>query len=278
MTNKAMPWIKQYPSRLHDVRLAQLHERVQLRFYQLYLLAGLLNANGSFVQDDQILSTTQISFLLHVKDVKQLEQDIATLKKARLIKVNGHGPYIADFKAEQVNWMDKQKSGRERQQRFQRSRASNALVTRDNNVTDASVTPLDKEEELYKEESDKELYKEEEKRHSSPLLKPALEKFAQAKIKVSEKEQVALAAILADLKVDWILKAIKVSIKNNKHSAAYVIGILKNWRAEHANNSKGNNQGADEPAPRKRQAGEHSATSAAAKAKLIIAKRKANVQ
>lgn len=276
MTNKSMPWIKQYPNRLHDVRLAQLNDRQQLRYYQLYLLAGHLNTEGAFVQDGRPLTTKEIAFFLRVKDADQLAEDMKSLKKCGLLKANGHGPYISEFKDEQINWMDRQQDDRERQQRLRLSRKGRADVTRDTGVSHSGVTLLEREEESDKE-SDKESEEEEKNRASSPLLKMALNKLSQAKITISEKEQIALSAIIADIKGDWIDKAIKVSAKGNKRSAAYIIGILKNWRSEqHANNSHNNSQSANKPAPRGRQTSTHAATSAAAK--LVIAKRKANVQ
>lgn len=143
MNNKPMPWIKQYPTRLHDVRLASLNDRQQLRYFQLYLLAGQLNADGLFIQDGKELSVAEIAFLLRVNDPKQLEKDLATLKKSKLIRANGHGPFIADFKDEQVNWLEKQREDRERQQRKRLTDASqdgHDNVTRDKPVSHAPRT------------------------------------------------------------------------------------------------------------------------------------------
>lgn len=258
--SKAMPWIKQYPTRLHDVRLAQLNDRQQLRYYQLYLLAGHFNADGAFIQDGKVLKTGEIAFILRVKDVSQLDKDIQSLRKAGLLKVNGHGPYISDFKDEQINWMEKQKADRERQKR---SRVSHANVTRDDDVTNAPVTLLDKEEDSEKD-SDSESEKKREET-PSPLLAGALEKFSRAKINVTEKERAKLEVLLPSLKDGWVARAIKITLESKKHSAAYAIGILRNWRDEHATNRKVNTPGTTQPAPRSGQAPAHSATAAAAK-------------
>jgi hypothetical protein len=134
MSNNPMPWIKYKTALLHDVRLAAVDEREQLRYFQLYLLAGQLNEDGAFLQDKKKLSVKQIAFLLRVKDVKQLEKDIVVLKKAGLLKANGHGPYIADFKDEQIRWIDKQREDRERQRKKRQadaSQGSHRPVTRD---------------------------------------------------------------------------------------------------------------------------------------------------
>jgi hypothetical protein len=129
--DRMRPWIKQHTCRLDDVRLLRLGDRTQLRYWQLYLLAGRLNADGCFVEKGQQLSNDDLIIKLRVKDVKLFIADMKELKNAKLINVNGHGPYIADFKEEQVDWNKKQKDDRIRQQRKR-----SAPVTRDENVTD----------------------------------------------------------------------------------------------------------------------------------------------
>lgn len=268
---KSMPWIKQYPNRLHDVRLAQLNDRQQLRYYQLYLLAGHLNADGAFMQDSKQLSPKEIAFFLRVKDADQLSKDMQVLKKCGLLKANGHGPFIAEFQNEQINWMEKQRDERERQKRKREADKSNGSVTRDTSVSTSGVTLLEKEEE---EDSDKDSDsdKEEDKKQTR-LLNSALEKFAQSNITLTDKDRASLSSLLGNLKAEWIPKAIKIALENKKRSAAYVIGILKNWRSEHANNSNRNKQTrtAAAPVPKPTRA----ATSAAAK-RIIASKRKDN--
>lgn len=262
-----MPWIKQYPTRLDDVRFMSLNDRQQLRYYQLYLLAGRLNFNGAFMHDGKQLSPKEIAHLLRVRDVDQLAKDISTLKRVGLLKANGHGPYISDFAEEQINWQEKQKDNRERQRKF-KSRISNALVTRDADVSNALVTLLEKEED-----SDKDIDKD-----SSLLYTLAVQKFADNKITLKDDERIALQEIIAHIKPEWIGKAIKVTLEKKKHSGAYVIGILRNWRDAHANNSSNNTQRADKPAQAKRSpsAAASAATSAAAK-RALANKSKSNV-
>jgi hypothetical protein len=141
------PWIKLYSSRLDDVRLLRLSERAQLRYFQLYLLAGRLDADGSFVENGQRLDDMDIAIKLRV-NVKDLSADLKTLKSVGLIKVNGHGPMIADFESEQVNWSLKQE-----QDRARKEKQRHGNVTRDDGVTgDKSrkghkrVTPLDQDQ------------------------------------------------------------------------------------------------------------------------------------
>lgn len=141
------PWIKFHTTALDDVRLLRLNERQQLRYFQMYLLAGRLNADGLFVENNERLNEADIAIKLRVADRKLFTADFNALKKAGLIKVNGHGPYIEAFAREQVDWNKAQEQNRKRQADYKKRHAS---VTRDQNVTDeksrvsnASVTPLD---------------------------------------------------------------------------------------------------------------------------------------
>ncbi len=145
------PWIKLHTTRLDDVRLLRLNERQQLRYFQMYLLAGRLNVDGLFSENSERLNERDIAIKLRVTDVKQFINDFKALKSAGLIKTNGHGPYIADFGIEQVDWSKKQESDRERKAR-QRGHDN---VTRDKHVTvkksrkgHGYVTPLDQDQEV----------------------------------------------------------------------------------------------------------------------------------
>jgi hypothetical protein len=140
MSNKPMPWIKQFPTRLHDARLFSLNDRQKLRYYEMYMLAGQLNADGAFIQDGKELTAAEIAHLLRVHDHKQFEKDLIALKKSKLVRANGHGPFIADFKDEQINWVELQRSNRERQARFKQSHSDNALVTDESRVGNAPRT------------------------------------------------------------------------------------------------------------------------------------------
>ncbi len=144
------PWIKFHTTALDDVRLLRLNERQQLRYFQMYLLAGRLNMDGLFIENNEPLNETDIAIKLRITDKKQFITDFKALKNARLIKANGHGPYIAAFLDEQVDWSKLQEQNRERQAK---SRERHEKVTRDKNVTDkksrtgnALVTPLDQDQ------------------------------------------------------------------------------------------------------------------------------------
>lgn len=124
-------WIKLHTLKLDDVRLLRLSERTQLRYLQLYMLAGRLDENGCFIENGQKLNERDIALKLRIRDVRLFKSDLKALKDARLISVNGHGPFIADFKNEQVDWDRKRELDRERQKRKREND-----VTRDTNVTD----------------------------------------------------------------------------------------------------------------------------------------------
>lgn len=150
------PWIKLHTTTLDDVRLLRLNERQQLRYFQMYLLAGRLNMDGSFLENEMKLNETDIAIKLRVADVKQFAADFKALKAAGLIKANGHGPFIAAFEEEQVNWFHKQDLDRERQQRHR----GKEPVTRDTNVTTSksrnghgSVTPPDQDQKKTKKKT-----------------------------------------------------------------------------------------------------------------------------
>jgi hypothetical protein len=97
------PWIKWHTERLEDVRLLKLSERQQLRYHQMYTLAGRLDADGSFIENGKQLDETDIAIKLRVNDVQGLIKDMKALTSAGLISKNGHGSYISDFLREQVS-------------------------------------------------------------------------------------------------------------------------------------------------------------------------------
>jgi hypothetical protein len=164
------PWIKSRTSLLDDTRLLRLNERQQLRYYQLYLLAGRLNADGNFTENGQCLDETDIAIKLRINDVAQFTKDLKALKTAKLIKANGHGPFIADFATEQVDWSRKQEQDRERQ-----DRKRHGDVTRDESVTGdksrnghGNVTRLDQDQTKKEKKTKKEIKKKTTTNHHPP--------------------------------------------------------------------------------------------------------------
>lgn len=170
------PWIKLHTTRLDDVRLLRLNERQQLRYFQMYLLAGRLNVDGLFTENNERLNERDIAIKLRITDVKQFINDFKALKSAGLIKANGHGPYIADFATEQVDWSKKQEQDRERKAR----QRGHEPVTRDEPVTGkrsrkvhGNVTPLDQDQEV---DQTKKKIKKEKKIKNPPPPKPSASK------------------------------------------------------------------------------------------------------
>lgn len=107
-------------------------------------------------------------------------------------------------------------------------------------------------------------------------LKRALEIFKANHITVKATDQTVLEEMTPHIKEDWIQRAVKIALESNKHSAAYVIGILKNWRSENANTPKRNKQSTDKPAPGTGQTTNNAATRAAAK-RIAEQRRASNV-
>ncbi len=175
------PWIKMHTTTLDDTRILRLNERQQLRYFQLYLLAGRLNADGLFVENGARLDETDIAIKLRVPDPKQFSADVKTLKQAGLIRVNGKGPYIEAFAREQVDWSRKQEQERERKAR-QRGKDVPADVTHMSRVTKsksrnghAVVTPLDQDQTKKKIKKKKEIKNQppptpSTKRKAAPLV------------------------------------------------------------------------------------------------------------
>lgn len=98
-------------------------------------------------------------------------------------------------------------------------------------------------------------------------VKHAREIFTRNQITIKAADYKLIDEIFPTVKDEQVLRAVKIARENNKHSAAYVLGILKNWRAEHANISK---RGKQDAKPEPRQPG--AATLAAAK-RIIERKR-----
>lgn len=186
-----MPWIKQHTSKLDDLRLLRLSDQARGDYFMLYLLAGKCNSNGLFIENGKELSIVDIAFKLRF-DVERVKASLKELKNSNLIYINGRGPCITDWKAEQPRWIEKQKSDRQRQQRHR-------SVTRDTGVTDNGVTLLEEETQI--------------KTQTLLLLSPAQRE------KLSRHEA-------------WMLEAIELAKTKSKLRPDYIAGILKNWISE----------------------------------------------
>jgi DnaD/phage-associated family protein len=73
----------------------------------------------------------------------------------------------------------------------------------------------------------------------SSLSKGALEFFSKKTGKIEPAQEADLSTLLSGgISPGWIDEAIAIASSKNKHSAHYVIGILKNWKLEGRNESK----------------------------------------
>lgn len=202
-------------NRLHDLRFASLSETAETIYDRLYILAGVLDADGLFIENGRVLSHDEIAYRLR-KETNKLTKSIKELQKAGLIHVNGKGPQIIDWKHEQIDLNTKREKDRERQHRHRG-------VTRDTDVTGSdsdvsrSVTSIERETQT----------------QTKTLLSL-----------LSDHRE-----FLEKQHPEWITDAIKIAKDNGKQSDKYIAGILKNWilegrnvkgaKAKHANPTAG---------------------------------------
>lgn len=192
-------WIKQNTNELNDLRFSSLSAEAERTYGRMYKLAGLLDAEGLFIEHGRVLSNDEIAYRIRLQ-TSELNKSIKELTKARLVHVNGKGPQIMDFKRDQVDLNTRREKDRERQARHR-------SVTRDEGVTSGdthgsqSVTSLERERD-------------------SDLRKESLLLLSQA-----NREKLAAHP-------EWIDEALKLAQSQNKPRASYVAGILRNWILE----------------------------------------------
>jgi len=157
MSPVGMPWIKSHVKQLDDIRLVRTSEQGQLAYYKLSLLAGKCDADGSFIMNGEQLTEDEIAFYISM-DPRKLKAAIKELNKNKLISVNGHGPYIADFRNEQVSQAQRQEQWRLRQQRHRTgtsdSDESHAPVTSDTKESHAPRTRIQNQNQNPESESE----------------------------------------------------------------------------------------------------------------------------
>lgn len=225
---KPMPWIKLPTTQLNNVALLQLSERAQLRYYQLYLLAGYLNADGALQQDGRKLKEIEIAHLLRLRDPKQLAKDIAAMRRLGLVRVNGRGVEITAFRDEQGDYLKKLEDDRERQRK---ARERHAGVTRDSGVTDALVTPLEQEQES-EQESESEQEQESEQDPAARLRRfvVVVEKsFSDSLgIKINKPVKKFIEDTVNAGHGKQLQRAVEISAAAGKSELRYVRGVLNN--------------------------------------------------
>ena len=235
---------------LHDLRYASLSAEAERAYNRLYLLAGILDADGLFIEHGRMLTTEEIAYRIRLQ-TPLVVKSIKELEKARLIHSNGKGPQILDWKKEQIDLNVKREKDRERQQRHRG-------VTRDEDVTardeplSQSVTSIERE--------------------TQTQIKTLLSLLSEHRDFLEKNPA-------------WITDAIKIAKANGKQSDKYIAGILKNWILEgrtqkgamkkNANPQPGAQKRTDKPQPA--QANYSAADRAAAERALAKRGAKTNV-
>jgi hypothetical protein len=115
---------------------------VQANFFKLYMLAGILEADGVIpLKPDEIAWRLRIS-------LEELNDTLALLEDVKLYKNNGRGPELPFYTTEQITREQlerKRASGRERQEKYREKH---------NSVTTEHVTPLQPRESESEVESE----------------------------------------------------------------------------------------------------------------------------
>ena len=123
-----MDWLKLSVRYVDDPRLGRLPEKIQARFFKLYLLAGQSCADGLIT-----MSMEDIAWKLHISP-DELKQTISILEGASFFSNNGKGPMITVYGSEQISQaeMDRQRElNRKRQENYRKEHKQNdnALLT-----------------------------------------------------------------------------------------------------------------------------------------------------
>lgn len=185
-------------NRLHDLRFASLSETAETIYDRLYILAGVLDADGLFIENGRVLSHEEIAYRLR-KETTKLTKSIKELQKAGLIHVNGKGPQIIDWKHEQIDLNTKREKDRERQHRHRGVTRDTDVTTRDSSSSQ-SVTSI------------------ETKTKTQTRVLLLLSKSAQEKLKA---------------KPQWLDEAVAIAeTKHLDNPDQYAAGILRNWLTE----------------------------------------------
>lgn len=96
----SMPWVKLYTRYLDNPKISRLPEPAQLRYYQVMMLTGKLDAGGSLSIDGNPLTDDEIAWNLRINTEIWI-QDAALLEGNGLLLRNGHGWEIPAFEDEQ---------------------------------------------------------------------------------------------------------------------------------------------------------------------------------
>ncbi len=162
MADSAMPWVKLWNDFLDDPKMGRLARSTRLTYIELILIAGECDANGNLTNGEIPMTVDDITWRLRV-DKESFIADLKALMKAGVIQLLGGTYLVVNFEKRQGrSQTEKRAMWRERQTRYREKQTkqdipaalevTNALVTRDTPVTNASSIEKRREEERRGEE------------------------------------------------------------------------------------------------------------------------------
>jgi DnaD/phage-associated family protein len=207
--------------RLNDLRFSSLSAEAERTYDRMYILAGVLDADGLFIENGRQLSHDEIAYRIRLH-TQAVTKSIKELHKANILHVNGKGPQIVDWKKEQIDLNTKREKDRGYQAKHRASQAKSDNVRPDSNVS-GSVSSIERETQT----------------QTQTLL--SLSKAHREIVETQHPE--------------WIAEAIRVASSNDKTDPKYIAGILRNWitegRKQHASTKpkNGNSKRANKQGP-----------------------------
>lgn len=190
-----MKWIRTHESRLHDLRFATLSAEAERAYNRMYILAGVLEADGLFIQDGRQLTPEEIAYRVRL-DAATLKKTLNELQRARLVHVNGKGPQIVDFKTEQIDLRTRRAQINERVTRYRE-------LHKDGNEVNRDETHLERETQTQTQ--------------TRVLL--LLSADARSKVEKSHPE--------------WPAQALEIAnTKRTEDPVKYAAGVVRNWLLE----------------------------------------------
>jgi DnaD/phage-associated family protein len=206
--------------RLNDLRFSSLSAEAERTYDRMYILAGVLDADGLFVEKGRQLSHDEIAYRIRLH-TQAVTKSIKELQKANILHVNGKGPQIVDWKKEQIDLNVKREKDRGYQAKHRASQAKSDTVRSDSKGS-GSVSDIERETQT----------------QTQTLL--SLSRTHREMIETQHPE--------------WVAEAIHIASSNDKTDPKYIAGILRNWitegRKQHAttkpkngNSKRANKQG-----------------------------------
>ena len=189
--------------RLHDLRFANLSAEAERTYDRLYILAGALDTEGFFFDENgRQLTHDEIAYRVRLK-TQEIKKALVELQRAKLIHVNGKGPQIVDWKNDQ--WEINKKRDADRERAAEKRRAAGDSNPSQDVAGDSNPS------------QDVALNKDKDINNNRVVL--LLSADARAKV---EKEH-----------PEWPAQALEIA--NTKHvddPVKYAAGVVRNWLLE----------------------------------------------